>query len=159
MLADVYFRTIESSISSVDPTTALDFITSATVLYSAYKEQAEFIQATLDLMGLGDGDMDEIVKRGGYKYYSKYTRAFAKGFGPLDNIHTAFDFYGLDNNLSFYLGKYGRIYRTIGYDYKRNYNTGGKVKSYSSPSLGGKPSLGSKPSFGGAPSLGSKPTL
>lgn len=133
-LADIYFRTIESQISSVDPTTMLDFITSASVLYSAYREQADFLMAGSDLLGMGDGSLDEIVKTGGYINYTKATRVFAKGTGFLDNLHTAFDFYGTDANLKFYTGKYGKIYRWLGYDYKRKY--GRVILGYSPSNFG-----------------------
>ena len=159
MLADVYFRTIESQISSVDPTTMMDFVTSASVLYSAYNEQADFLMAGTDLLGFGDGSIDSKVKTGGYKNYTKRTRVFAKGVGFLDNIHTAFDFYGMDANLKFYTGKYGGIYRWLGYDYKRRYgrlNVGYSTKKDGPGLMGSGPGLGSDaPGLSGGPGLGS----
>lgn len=160
-LADIYFRTIESQISSVDPTTMLDFVTSATVLYSAYNEQADFLQAGWDILFLGGDELGETVKTGGYVNYTKGMRAFAKGTGFLDNIHTAFDFYGLDANLKFYTGKYGGIYRYLGYDYKRRYgklNVGYSTKK-DGPGIMGGPGLGGGPGLESGPGLNSGPGL
>lgn len=160
-LADIYFRTIESSISSVDPTTAMDFITSATVLYSAFNEQADLINAGIDLIGFSDHPLDEIVKTGGYRYYTRGTRSLAKGLGFLDNIHTFFDFYGLDANLNFYLGKYGGIYRRLGYDYKRKYGrvSVGTNSKKIGPGLSSGPGLKKGPGINSGPGLGKGPSL
>jgi hypothetical protein len=150
--ADIYFRTIESSISSVDPTTALDFITSLTVLKSGFDEQLGLIKIAGDLTGLSGHDVSEILKRGGYKYYTRGQRALAKGFGFPDNIHTAFDYYGLYSNMDFYLSKYGGIYKFWGYDWREEWKKDKKTKNNTEVGPQAGPKKLKKSNFGPGPS-------
>lgn len=39
-----------------------------------------------------------------------------KTFGPIDNYHTSFSYYGLKQSLGFYTKKYGKIYNKFGVD-------------------------------------------
>lgn len=150
--ADIYFRTIESSISSVDPTTALDFITSLTVLKSGFDEQLGLIKIAGDLTGLSGHDISEILERGGYKYYTRGQRALAKGFGFPDNIHTAFDYYGLYSNMDFYLSKYGGIYKFWGYDWREEWKKDKKPKKHIEGGPQAGPKKSKKGNFGPGPS-------
>lgn len=117
---DVYFRTIESQLSGVNPTTVSDILNSITVLKSGVTEHMGLLKSAADLSGLSGKDLSEEVIRGKYKYFSRGERSIYQFFGPLDNLYTSFTFQGLYNNELYYWNAYGDPIRSLyGYDFKQ----------------------------------------
>ena len=122
--SDIGFRVIEAQITSIDPTSATDVLNSITTLNSGLDDHIGILKAASDLTGFSGHTLDEEVKQGGYKYYTRGERAFYKALGPLDNLHTAFSYWGIKKNQEFYTNTYGGIYRWFGYDFKHEKSTG-----------------------------------
>lgn len=113
------FRLIEAQITSIDPSSASDVVNSLTALKSGLGEHLGILKPISDITGASGHSLDEVNKRGSYKFYTRGERAAYKFFGPLDNLHTAFTYYGTTENLGFYTNTYGGIYRWFGYDFKK----------------------------------------
>lgn len=116
--SDIAFRVIEAQITSIDPSSAMDVVNSITTLNSGVNEHIGLIKAAGDVLGVSGHSTDEVVKQGGYKYYTRGERNLYKAIGPLDNLQTAFTYYGIKTNQQFYTNTYGGIYRFVGYDFK-----------------------------------------
>jgi uncharacterized membrane protein YgcG len=114
---NLMFRTIESQITSIDPTSTFDLINSVTALKNGISEHLGIIKPIMDVTGLSGHELSEEVKTGGYKFYTRGERSLYKFFGPLDNLHTFFDYYGIYQNLNFYTNMFGGAYRAFGYDF------------------------------------------
>lgn len=95
-----------------------DVVNALSVYKSGVSEQLEFVQSVGDAAGLTGHSSDEIIKRGSYKFYTRGERRLYKTYslGQLDNLHTAFTYNGLWQNLNFYYNQYGKIYRFFGFD-------------------------------------------
>lgn len=117
---NIAFRAIESQITSIDPTSAADVVNSVTALKNGLGEHLGIIKPLADISGASGHSIDEINKQGGYKFYTRGDRALYKFIGPLDNLHTAFTYYGITENMKFYTNTYGGIYRAFGYDFKKD---------------------------------------
>lgn len=115
---NIMFRIVESQITSIDPKSSSDVINSVTALKNGLGEHLGVISALSDISGMSEHTIDEVVKQGGYKYYTRGERYFYKFVGPLDNLHTTFTYYGITENMKFYTNTYGDIYRFFGYDFK-----------------------------------------
>lgn len=59
MMSNIGFRIIESSITSVDPSSAMDVVTTITTLKSAFDEQFGLVNAAMDLFGFSGHTLDE----------------------------------------------------------------------------------------------------
>lgn len=124
--SDILFRIVEAKVSNIDPTQAFDLITSFTTLYSGLKNQmglSDFIYMAMD----ADKDPSDIVNQGGYHYYTLGERALYKAFGPIGNMHTWLTYYGTVNNERWYLNKFGKLYKFVGYDPQPRTKRGGKT--------------------------------
>ncbi len=113
---DLYFRLFEAKLANMDPTTVFQMVNSATVLYSGITEWFSGFNTVMDAAGFTQHSPTEIVKSGSYKNYQRWERDLYKIFGPMDNYHTSFSYYGLKQNLSFYTNKYGMIFNKFGVD-------------------------------------------
>ena len=113
------FRIIEAQITSIDPSSAADVVNSVTALKNGLGEHLGVIKPLADISGASGHSIDEINKQGSYKFYTRGARALYKFVGPLDNLHTAFTYYGITENMKFYTNTYGGIYRAFGYDFKK----------------------------------------
>ena len=131
--SDIAFRVIEAQITSIDPTSAMDVVNSITTLNSGVNEHIGLLKATGDVLGVSGHSTDEVVKQGGYKYYTRGERNLYKAIGPLDNLQTAFTYYGIKTNQQFYTNTYGGIYRFVGYDFKHEKDKKKKGPSFSGP--------------------------
>lgn len=96
----------------------MDVVNSITTLNSGVNEHIGLIKAAGDVTGLSGHSTDEVVKHGGYKYYTRGERNLYKALGPLDNLQTTFTYYGIKTNQSYYTNTYGGVYRWFGYDFK-----------------------------------------
>ena len=114
---DIYFRTVESKISNVNPQQVLDIVSALTALKSGLDDQLGVFGIVSDAIS-GDADSDEVLKQGAYKFYTKGDRTFYRAIGPAKNLHTALTYYGATNNLRWYTNKFGKLYRAFGYDFK-----------------------------------------
>lgn len=147
-LDDLYFRTIESQLTGFDPKTAADILNALTVYKSAFEEHTGIIQGVGDAFGVTDHDLSEVINRGSYKYYTRGEKLLYKtlSLGQLDNLHTAFSYNGLQQNLNFYYHQYGWIYKAFGYDDFKNETAKKSTSKFGSKDFG-KSGFGSK-SFG-----------
>lgn len=117
-LDDVYFRIFESQLTGFDPKTTFEIVNALSVYKNATEEHLGFVQAIGDAYGFTGHSSDEIIKTGSYKYYTRAEKRLYKtwSLGQLDNLHTAFTYNGLRQNLNFYYHQYGWIYKAFGYD-------------------------------------------
>ena len=147
-LDDLYFRTIESQLTGFDPKTAADILNALTVYKSAFEEHTGIIQGVGDAFGVTGHDLSEVINRGSYKYYTRGEKLLYKtlSLGQLDNLHTAFSYNGLQQNLNFYYHQYGWIYKAFGYDDFKNETAKKSTNKFGSKDFG-KSGFGSK-SFG-----------
>ena len=113
---DLYFRLLEAKAANMDPTTVFQMVNSVTVLYSGISEWFSGLNTVFDATGFTSHSPTEIAKSGSYKNYQRWERDLYKTLGPIDNYHTSFSYYGLKQNLSFYLNKYGMIFNKFGVD-------------------------------------------
>lgn len=113
---DIYFRTIESKISNVNPQQVLDIVNALTALKSGLDDQLGVIGLASDV--INGENTDEVLKQGAYKFYTKGERSLYRAVGPAKNLHTALTYYGATNNLRWYTNKFGKLYRAFGYDFK-----------------------------------------
>jgi hypothetical protein len=90
----IAFRTIEAQITNIDPSSTADLINSVTALKSGLGEHLGVLNVLSDISGASGHTLDEVNKRGSYKFYTRGERAAYKFIGPLDNLHTAFTYYG-----------------------------------------------------------------
>lgn len=135
--SDIGFRVIEAQITSIDPTSATDVVNSITTLQSGVNEHLGLVKATGDVLGLSGHSTDEQVKQGGYKYYTRGERNWYKFLGPVDNLQTAFTYYGITTNQQFYTNTYGGIYRWFGYDFKHEKNKKKSGPTFAKPNSSG----------------------
>lgn len=147
-LDDLYFRTIESQLSGFDPKTGADIFNALSVYKSAFEEHLGLIQGVGDAFGVTGHDLSEVINRGSYKYYTRGEKLLYKtlSLGQLDNLHTAFSYNGLQQNLNFYYHQYGWIYKAFGYDDFKNETAKKSTSKFGSKDFG-KSGFGSK-SFG-----------
>jgi hypothetical protein len=134
---NIAFRIIEAQITSIDPSSAADVVNSVTALKNGLGEHLGIIKPLADISGMSGHSIDEVNKSGGYKFYTRGSRALYKFFGPLDNLHTAFTYYGITENMRFYTNTYGGIYRAFGYDFKKAKEEPKKTVKKKSEALGG----------------------
>lgn len=113
---DLYFRLFEAKLANMDPTTVFQMVNSSTVLYSGITEWFSGFNTAMDAAGFTSHAPTEIAKQGSYKNYQRWERDLYKTFGPIDNYHTSFSYYGLKQNLGFYTNKYGMIFNKFGVD-------------------------------------------
>lgn len=113
---DLYFRLFEAKLANMDPTTVFQMVNSATVLYSGVSEWFSGFNTAMDATGFTSHTPTEIAKQGSYKNYQRWERDLYKTFGPMNNYHTSFSYYGLKQNLGFYVNKYGMIFNKFGVD-------------------------------------------
>lgn len=144
---NIAFRIIEAQITSIDPSSAADVVNSVTALKNGLGEHLGVIKPLADISGASGHSIDEINKQGSYKFYTRGSRALYKFIGPLDNLHTAFTYYGITENMKFYTNTYGGIYRAFGYDFKKGQQNSSK-KSENSTGFGGDTGFGGT-GFGG----------
>lgn len=144
-LDDLYFRTIESQLTGFDPKTAADILNALTVYKSAFEEHTGIIQGVGDAFGVTGHDLSEVINRGSYKYYTRGEKLLYKtlSLGQLDNLHTAFSYNGLQQNLNFYYHQYGWIYKAFGYDDFKNETAKKSTSKFGSKDFG-KSGFGSK---------------
>lgn len=142
---DLYFRTIESQLTGFDPKTAADILNALTVYKSAFEEHTGIIQGVGDAFGVTGHDLSEVINRGSYKYYTRGEKLLYKtlSLGQLDNLHTAFSYNGLQQNLNFYYHQYGWIYKAFGYDDFKNETAKKSTSKFGSKDFG-KSGFGSK---------------
>lgn len=116
---DVTFRVIESQLTSIDPKSTSDVLSSITAITSGLGDHFGIINAVSDVTGASGHSLDEVNKQGSYKYYTRGERDVFKFIGPLDNLHTSFTYQGSYENLKFYTNTYGWLWRIGGYDFKK----------------------------------------
>lgn len=114
---DIFFRTVEAKISSVNVQQVLDIVNALTALKSGFDNQLGVIELSSTVIGDED-EYDSILKQGGYKFYTKGEKALYKGIGPINNLHTFLTYYGATGNLRWYTNRFGKLYRAFGYDFK-----------------------------------------
>lgn len=114
---DIFFRTVEAKISSVNIQQVLDIVNALTALKSGFDNQLGVIELSSAVIGDED-EYDSILKQGGYKFYTKGEKALYKGVGPINNLHTFLTYYGATGNLRWYTNRFGKLYRAFGYDFK-----------------------------------------
>lgn len=117
---DIYFRTVEAKISSINPQQVLDIVSALTALKSGLDDQLGVIGLASDV--INGENTDEILKQGAYKFYTKGERSLYRAVGPIKNLHTVLTYYGATNNLRWYTNKFGTLYRAAGYDFKAKDN-------------------------------------
>ena len=117
--ADLYFRIVESQITSVDPKSASDIIKSITAIASGVTDHLGILGTVADITGISGHTLDEEIKQGGYKYYTRGERSFYKLIGPLDNLHTLLSPEHIKANLRFYTNTYAWLWKAFGYDFTK----------------------------------------
>lgn len=113
---DIYFRTVEAKISSVNIQQVLDIVNALTALKSGLDNQMGILKLSADI--INEEDVNGIVDQGGYKFYTKGEKAIYKVVGPINNLHTFLTYYGATGNLRWYTNQFGTFYRAVGYDFK-----------------------------------------
>lgn len=115
---DIFFRTIEAKISNINPQQVLDIVNAYTALKSGLEDQLGLFSYIPDLFST-ESEMDEVLKQGSYKFYTKGDRVLYRSLGPVKNMHTWMTYYGATSNLRYYTNKFGKLYRAAGYDFKK----------------------------------------
>lgn len=148
--SDIYFRVIESQITSVDPKSAHDIIKSITAIASGLQDHLGVLNTISDVTGISGHSLDEVIKQQSYKYYTRGERDFYKLIGPLDNLHTLIAPEHTIANERFYTNTYGWIYKMFGVDFT-------KPEELKSKSNNGKDKVSNSGPGGFGSSNGSKP--
>ena len=117
--SDIYFRIIESQITSVDPKSSTDVIKSITAIASGLNDHLGILLPIADITGISGHTLDEVIKQQSYKYYTRAERDLYKFIGFLDNIHTVIAPEHTIANERFYTNTYGWIYKMFGVDFSK----------------------------------------
>lgn len=108
LLTNLYYRTLQSKFDYLDPMSAFSSFKSISAAWTDLSNR----QSVLDYAGytarryLGyETDGYDLIKNGAYKGETKSTRALYKATGFMNNIHSAFSYYGLSSNLRWYINQ------------------------------------------------------
>lgn len=116
-VADILFRTWEGKMSAIDPTQAIDIVTS---VYAGFQkgidQNFELLNVLSDVLGVSGKSPEDIVDRGSYRNYTRLEQALYRTASPINNLHTFTTYHGIDENLGFYVNKYGKFYKLFGVD-------------------------------------------
>ena len=152
--SDIYFRIIESQITSFDPKSTTDLVKSITAIFSGLNDHLGILNTFADVTGISGHSLDEVIKQQSYKYSTRGERDLYKLVGFLDNLHTVLAPEHTIANERFYTNTYGWIYKMFGVDFTKPDSKKSVSKGKNKKSNSGAGGFGSSGGIGGPGGFG-----